>query len=129
MGLEVNSEGLAPQSDDQISKVSLVNAPRVDSDHSWRSDQSDSGIGLQKLKDYHNYLFPTRDIVNMESNSVDYSKRSHNFNGADVKQEASVMPNSSSPVQVFSTVSCQTVALLISLMSSHLLIWPLRRPS
>merc|ERR1711981_685476 len=54
---------------------------------------------LTSLKDFHSYLYPMRDILDLDSNSVDHSKRSqdyvdtklHKSHNEVIKQEASVM--------------------------------------
>lgn len=54
---------------------------------------------LPGLKDFHSYLYPTRDFAELDSNSVDHSKRSQGYaeHPNDViKQEASVMHSSAS---------------------------------
>ena len=54
---------------------------------------------LTSLKDFHSYLYPMRDILDLDSNSVDHAKRSqdyvdtklHKSHNEVIKQEASVM--------------------------------------
>ncbi len=64
--------------------ASSVNVPRkpYEQEHEGHST---------KLSDYHSYLFPMRDIIELDSNTVEQSKRSENYANEVVKQSASVM--------------------------------------
>jgi ephrin-B len=64
-----------------------------------RGDDTLRRSTLTTLKDFHSYLYPMRDILDLDSNSVDHSKRSqdyvdtkpHKNHNEVIKQEASVM--------------------------------------
>merc|ERR1712150_342927 len=71
-----------------------------------RGDDTLRRSTLTSLKDFHSYLYPMRDILDLDSNSVDHSKRSqdyvdtkpHKQHNQVIKQEASVMHSGSSSV-------------------------------
>ena len=76
---------------------------------------------LTSLKDFHSYLYPMRDILDLDSNSVDHSKRSqdyvdtkphknHRNHNEVIKQEASVMHSGANSV----FQNCQSMFCSIS---------------
>ena len=73
--------------------------PDTDLLNSQRGDDTLRRSTLTSLKDFHSYLYPMRDILDLDSNSVDHSKRSqdyvdtkpHKHHNEVIKQEASVM--------------------------------------
>ena len=80
------------QTSERFPETNLLNQQRGD-DTLRRST-------LTSLKDFHSYLYPMRDILDLDSNSVDHSKRSQDYvdtkphrklHNEVVKQEASVM--------------------------------------
>ena len=80
-------------------QVKAINVPR----HYYPSDTSvpeSSQPKLPGIKDFHNYMYPNRDFTDVETNSVDHSKRSEGHAGQHpndvIKQEASVMHSSGS---------------------------------
>lgn len=75
-----------------------VNVPRIEdnkSDEFYGSDDKDpSSTTSTQLSDFHSYLYPMRDIVELDSNSVEHgSKRSENYanHPNEVIKQASVM--------------------------------------
>ena len=73
---------------------------------------------LPGLKDFHSYLYPTRDFTEVDSNSVDHSKRSQGYveHPNDViKQEASVMQNSANTKHSASCLLLTFLAILFLL--------------
>ena len=73
-----------------------VNVPRVEE---GPHGLSGSGSGpkvlpeLTQLSDFHSYLYPMRDIIELDSNSVEHEKRSENYanHPNEVVKQASVM--------------------------------------
>lgn len=64
--------------DSSKEEVKNVNVPREE-------------YGSDKLSDFHSYLYPMRDIIQLDSNSVEQKKPSENYANEVVKQSASVM--------------------------------------
>ena len=83
--------------DSQLRINSQVNVPRqydneFDSEKNTEMEDNQS----KKLSDFHSYLYPMRDIIELDSNKVDQqSKRSENYANEVIKQEASVMHSNS----------------------------------
>ena len=94
-----------------------VNVPRVDDD---KSDVvgSDDKDPTTKLSDFHSYLYPMRDIVELDSNSVEHGKRSENYanHPNEVIKQASVMHSNGSSSIGLNLCSCGL--LLLSLWVS-----------
>ena len=89
-----------------------INVPRIDTHH--EEDLLDESS--KKLSDFHSYLYPMRDIIELDSNSVEQSKRSENYADEVVKQEASVMhSNGTSKV----SVSGLLLSVMISLSALY----------
>lgn len=74
--------------------------PDTDLLNQQRGDGTLRRTTLTSLKDFHSYLYPMRDILDLDSNSVDHSKRSQDYvdtkphrklHNEVIKQEASVM--------------------------------------
>ena len=86
-----------------------INVPRI-SDSEDLLDESS-----KKLSDFHSYLYPMRDIIELDSNSVEQSKRSENYANEVIKQEASVMHSNGGPKVTLSTLLLSIVITLSSL--------------
>ena len=117
--------------------VKAVNVPRIRTQYHHYSDDGESDIRktserfpdtellnsqrgddtlrrstLTTLKDFHSYLYPMRDILDLDSNSVDHSKRSQDYvdtkphknhrHNEVIKQEASVMHSGANSVFQYS---------------------------
>ena len=102
-----------------------VNVPRRKEQPQFEEDLGylpTSGLENQqqpqtKLSDYHSYLYPTRDIIDLTSNSVDHTKRSQNYANAnenEVLKQASVMHTSSAD---YLFVNKQLASLLLLLLT------------
>ena len=71
------------------------------------------------MNDFHSYLYPMRDIIELDSNKVDQqSKRSENYANEVIKQEASVMHSNGGPKILLSPLSLASGLLLILLSSA-----------
>ena len=72
----------------------------------------------KKLSDFHSYLYPMRDIIELDSNKVEQSKRSENYANEVIKQEASVMhSNAGGPKALFlSPVASSLLLLMLSFL-------------
>lgn len=70
-----------------------VNVPRYEEYPIEKDDLTDQVQKSTKLSDFHSYLYPMRDIVEVDSNSVEHEKRSENYANEVIKQ-ASVMHSS-----------------------------------
>merc|ERR1712223_1362719 len=73
-------------SDSLLRLNNQVNVPRHN--ENLNEDENNSN---KKLSDFHSYLYPMRDIIELDSNKVEQSKRSENYANEVIKQEASVM--------------------------------------
>jgi len=73
-------------SDSLLRLNNQVNVPRHNENLNEDEDNSN-----KKLSDFHSYLYPMRDIIELDSNKVEQSKRSENYANEVIKQEASVM--------------------------------------
>ena len=82
---------------------------------------------LTSLKDFHSYLYPMRDILDLDSNSVDHSKRSqdyvdtkpHKQHNEVIKQEASVMHSGSSSVFPKLQPMCKRIFAIQNVSSAY----------
>jgi len=91
-----------------------VNVPRQDETQNEEEDNSN-----KKLSDFHSYLYPMRDIIELDSNKVEQSKRSENYANEVIKQEASVMHSSGGPKIVLSPVASGLLLLLLAFLVGH----------
>ena len=105
-----------------------VNVPRFEYDPldgpKDEHSQDNQQVGLQKstkLSDFHSYLYPMRDIVEVESNSVEHEKRSENYANEVIKQ-ASVMHSDATS----SLINKCSMTLLSSVVVVLVLLAPLR---
>ena len=83
--------------DSQLRINSQVNVPRqYDNEFDSEKNNEMEDDQSKKLSDFHSYLYPMRDIIELDSNKVDQqSKRSENYANEVIKQEASVMHSNS----------------------------------
>ena len=80
---------------------------------------------LTSLKDFHSYLYPMRDILDLNSNAVDHSKRSqdyvdtksHKSHNEIIKQEASVMHSGASGIIPSAEQFCQRIFSIVKVSS------------
>lgn len=86
----------------EIKNNHQVNVPRKNKNEDYDN----------KLSDFHSYLYPMRDIIQLDSNSVEQKKPSENYANEVVKQSASVMHSNS-----------RGLALTSRLLLSALITW------
>ena len=105
---KVNSAEIEPRTN--------VNVPRVDKS----VVVPDKNPTTTKLSDFHSYLYPMRDIVELDSNSVEHGKRSENYanHPNEVIKQASVMHSNGIGLQSL----CCWRLLLLSLVMASLVI-------
>jgi hypothetical protein len=87
-----------------------VNVPRYEEYPIEKEDLTDQVQKSTKLSDFHSYLYPMRDIVEVDSNSVEHEKRSENYANEVIKQ-ASVMHSSAT---TFNSDSSSTLTFYLS---------------
>ena len=93
-----------------------VNIPRLNENIAENNEDDQS----KKLSDFHSYLYPMRDIIELDSNKVEQSKRSENYANEVIKQEASVMHSNGGQK------TCQNTRghfLLLMLLGLNVLVW------
>jgi len=78
---------------DSVRINNQVNVPRQNENYEEEEEEDSS----KKLSDFHSYLYPMRDIIELDSNKVEQSKRSENYANEVIKQEASVMHSNGGP--------------------------------
>jgi len=96
-----------------------VNVPRYE-EYPRENNEDLTGDQVQKstkLSDFHSYLYPMRDIVEVDSNSVEHEKRSENYANEVIKQ-ASVMHSSATTLTFKSYSSTLTFYLSALLMAA-----------
>jgi hypothetical protein len=107
--------------DSQLRINSQVNVPRQ-YDNDFDSENNNNNMEdnqSKKLSDFHSYLYPMRDIIELDSNKVDQqSKRSENYANEVIKQEASVMHSNGGPKILLSPLSLASGLLLLLLSSA-----------
>lgn len=107
--------------DSQLRINSQVNVPRQ-YDNNFDSEKNNNNMEdnqSKKLSDFHSYLYPMRDIIELDSNKVDQqSKRSENYANEVIKQEASVMHSNGGPKILLSPLSLASGLLLLLLSSA-----------
>ena len=92
-----------------------VNVPRFEYplDEGLGTQESDQVLQKStKLSDFHSYLYPMRDIVEVDSNSVEHEKRSENYANEVIKQ-ASVMHSGAITASI-NFDKCYIMTLLLS---------------
>ena len=106
--------------DSQLRINSQVNVPRqYDSEFDSEKNNEMEDNQSKKLSDFHSYLYPMRDIIELDSNKVDQqSKRSENYANEVIKQEASVMHSNGGPKILLSPLSLASGLLLLLLSSA-----------
>ena len=109
------------------SDMSPERFPESDLSNSNRGDDSLRRSTLTGLKDFHSYLYPMRDILDLDSNAVDHSKRSqdyvdtkdpHKNQNEVIKQEASAMHSGASSESLSVCQFCCRIFLIDKLPSS-----------
>lgn len=107
-------------SDSQLRINSQVNVPRqYDNEFDSEKNNEMEDNQSKKLSDFHSYLYPMRDIIELDSNKVDQqSKRSENYANEVIKQEASVMHSNGGPKILLSPLSLASGLLLLLLSSA-----------
>lgn len=121
---KVSSDNLNDDSEDPDHKQ--VNVPRQNSDRSELRIDDDDDIAannhndekaLTKLSDFHSYLYPMRDIIELDSNSVEHEKRSEDYDNHpnEVVKQASIMHSNglveAVPTSMIMLVSCLMIHL------------------
>lgn len=101
-----------PRAGSELVETVTKTVIRSDNDHLDSENEA-----ATKLSDFHSYLYPMRDIIELGSNSVEHDKRSEDYeNHANevVKQEASVMHSSSEAktINLVVTAFCSLLLLL-----------------
>jgi len=104
--------------------------PDTDLLNSQRGEDTLRRSTLTNLKDFHSYLYPMRDILDLDSNSVDHSKRSqdyvdtkpHKQHNEVVKQEASVMHSGSNSVFKSVEPMCKRILAIKNVSSTYSLV-------
>ena len=106
--------------DSQLRINSQVNVPRqYDNEFDSEKNNEMEDNQSKKLSDFHSYLYPMRDIIELDSNKVDQqSKRSENYANEVIKQEASVMHSNGGPKILLSPLSLASGLLLLLLSSA-----------
>ena len=101
--------------DSQLRINSQVNVPRqYDNEFDSEKNNEMEDNQSKKLSDFHSYLYPMRDIIELDSNKVDQqSKRSENYANEVIKQEASVMHSNGGPKILLSPLSLASGLLLL----------------
>ena len=101
--------------DSQLRINSQVNVPRqYDNEFDSEKNNEMEDNQSKKLSDFHSYLYPMRDIIELDSNKVDQqSKRSENYANEVIKQEASVMHSNGGPKILLSPPSLASGLLLL----------------
>lgn len=85
-----------------------------------RQNDEEEDNSSKKLSDFHSYLYPMRDIIELDSNKVEQSKRSENYANEVIKQEASVMhSNGGRPKILLSPVASGLLLLLLAFLVGH----------
>ena len=90
-----------------------VNVPRHHENYEENKDQEEVDDSSKKLSDFHSYLYPMRDIIELDSNKVEQSKRSENYANEVIKQEASVMHSNCDRTKLFSSIANGHLLLLL----------------
>jgi len=110
------SEATGDSADGLLRLNNQVNVPRQNENQNEEEDNSN-----KKLSDFHSYLYPMRDIIELDSNKVEQSKRSENYANEVIKQEASVMhSNARGPKAFFlSPVASSLLLLMLSFLVGY----------
>jgi len=112
--------------DSQLRINSQVNVPRqYDNEFDSVNNNEMEDNQSKKLSDFHSYLYPMRDIIELDSNKVDQqSKRSENYANEVIKQEASVMHSNSNggPKILLSPLSLASGLLLLLSVALNILV-------
>jgi len=111
--------------------VIAVNVPRrVDTPSVDRKSDFQNVDIVENSKDFQSYLYPMRDVIELDSNSVEHEKRSEEYDRHtnEVIKQASIMTSSASStiaglVKTLNSVICLSLVCTMMLLQRRLFSW------